>query len=306
MLALSTSWRATRCATGWELIDLYHRLGFDAIEIEYRLNQIQLADVMRAVDAGGVRVVSVHNYVPFIRGEGSGPDGGDRFLLSALDEAERRVAVVKTVRTLRIAKDVGAGAVVLHLGTVPVETAPGLLIDLVRNGDGNSLEADRLRGVMVEERGRGAEAHAQQVLKSLLDLQPTAADLNLRLGLENRYYYNQIPAPDELEMFLSETDPAVVGYWHDVGHGEVNELIGLRKHTEHLGRAGDRLIGIHFHDMVGPDDHMAPGTGEFDFERIRPWWHPDLISVMELHSRVTEEEVVQGRRFLDSLGFGVV
>jgi sugar phosphate isomerase/epimerase len=304
MIALSTSWRSKHCATGTELLDLFRRLGFDAIEIEYRLNQVQIGHVMKAVDAGEVRVVSAHNFIPFIRGEGSGPDGGDRFLLSALDEDERRMAVEKTTRTLRIARDVGARAVVLHLGTIPVETPPGLLIDLVRQGNAGDEEAGRLRRRMVEERKTLAGAHAARVLKSVLDLQPTAADLGLRLGLENRYYYNQIPSPDELEMFLAETDPSVVGYWHDSGHGEVNELIGLRKHTDHLERAGDRIIGMHLHDMVGPDDHLAPGTGEFDFERLRPWWRPDLITVMELHPRVNEEDVVAGKRFLEDRGFG--
>ncbi|MCK4546518.1 MAG: sugar phosphate isomerase/epimerase [Candidatus Eisenbacteria sp.] len=304
MIALSTSWRSKQCATGRELIALFRGLGFEAIEIEYRLNQVQLADVMRAVDVGDIRVVSVHNYVPFIRGEGTGPDGGDRFLLSALDEDERRVAVAKTTRSLRIAKDVGAEAVVLHLGTVPLKTAPGCLIDIVRKGSGDSAEADRLRRALKKERQLAGEAYAGQVLKSILDLQPVAADLDLRLGLENRYYYSQIPSPEELELFLSETDPGVVGYWHDVGHAEVNSLIGLRNHTDHLEKARGRLIGMHIHDMIGPDDHIAPGTGEFDFDTILPWWTPELLTVMELHSRVTEDDVVRGREFLEAKGLG--
>lgn len=303
MISLSTCWRSHSGMRGRALVDLIRSLGFQGIEVEYRLSREQLREVESEVDEGRIRVDSVHNFVPRVPGEGDPSDGGDRFLLSALSEPERREAVRKTGDSLRVAGRLGARVVILHLGRVEVRTAPGLLLDRVRSGEGNSEEARRLRAVMERERRESAERHVMQVLRSVQELQESASELGLRLGLENRYYYHQIPAPSELEMILEASDPNVVFYWHDAGHAQVLENIGMRRHTEYLERAGGRILGMHLHDVVGPDDHMAPSSGGFDFGILRPWWKPDRMAVMEVHATVTEEEVRKGRRFLESLGF---
>jgi sugar phosphate isomerase/epimerase len=304
MLSLSSCWRASSGMSGTELVDLFRSLGFEAMEVEYRLSPAQVREIKSCVRAGRIRVSSLHNYVPKIEGEGSGSDGGDRFLLSALDEEERRLAVDKTRRTLEWAARLGAPAVILHLGRVEGEVSQLPLLDLFRAGMGESPEAERIRRALAENRARAAGPHMEQVIRSVCEIERLASDLGLRVGLENRYYYRQIPAPDELELLLSETDPRTVGYWHDVGHGQVMENLGLRRHSDHLEIAGDRLLGVHLHDLVGVDDHMAPGTGEFRFESLRAYWRPGLATVMELHPRVTEGEVVRGREVLESLGFG--
>jgi len=303
MLSLSTCWRAKSGLSGTDIVDLFRSRGFREMEVEYRLNMAQVNEIERAVEVGKIRVTSLHNYVPRIPGEGLATDGGDRFLLSSLVESERTEAVRKTCRTLEWAERLGAGAVVLHLGRVEGRVAQRPLLDLFRAGHGASDEADNIRRDLIERRAREAGPYVAQVMESIRDIEKRAADMGLRIGLENRYYYRQIPSPDELKMFLSETNPDVVGYWHDVGHGKVMEALGLRGNLEHLEQCGDRLIGIHFHDITGVDDHSAPGTGEFDFEVLRPWLRPDVLRVMELHPRVTEEEVVRGREYLESSAF---
>ncbi len=303
MLSLSTCWRAKSGLSGTGIVDLFRSLGFREMEVEYRLDTAQVSEIERVVAAGKMRVTSLHNYVPRIPGEGLETDGGDRFLLSSLDEEHREEAVRKTYRTMEWAERLGAGAVVLHLGRVEGEVSQRPLLDLFRAGHGASDEAGDIRRNLIERRAREAGPYLAQVVKSVRDIEKRAADMGLRIGLENRYYYRQIPSPDELGVLLSETNPDVVGYWHDVGHGQVMEALELRGNLEHLEQAGERLIGIHFHDITGVDDHCAPGTGEFDFEVLRPWLRPNVLRVMELHPRVTDDEVVRGREFLESLRF---
>ncbi len=303
MLSLSTCWRAASGLNGTELVHLYRRLGFRSMEVEYRLSLAQIREIETCVRAGLIRVSSVHNYVPRIPGEGEGTDGGDRFLLSSIDEKQRTEAVEKTCRTLEWAVRLDAAAVVLHLGRVETQATQGPLLDWSRAGEADSEEAEWTRRALIRERAEAAEPFFDQVLKSVREIEDRASDLNLRIGLENRYYYRQIPSPEELAVLLARTRPDVAGYWHDVGHGQVMENLGLRRHADHLNVAGDRLLGVHFHDLVGVDDHIAPGTGEFDFEILRPWIRPDVLRVMELHPRVTESQVVRGREYLESLGF---
>ena len=70
-----------------------------------------------------------------------------------------------------------------------------------------------------------------------------------------------------------------------------------------LDRFGDRLLGVHLHDMVGIRDHMPPGEGELDLpgivERIRS---RDCIRVLEMASHYVAEAVQGGRVHLESLG----
>ena len=234
MLSLSTCWRARSGLSGTEIVDLFRNLGVREMEVEYRLDTAQVNEIERAVEAGKIRVTSLHNYVPRILGEGLATDGGDRFLLSSLVESERTEAVRKTCRTLEWAERLGAGTVVLHLGRVEGRVSQRPLLDLFRAGHGASDEADNIRTDLIKQRAREAEPYVAKVLKSVRDIEKRAADMGLRLGLENRYYYRQIPSPDELGVLLSETNPDVVGYWHDVGHGQVMEALGLRGSLEHI------------------------------------------------------------------------
>jgi sugar phosphate isomerase/epimerase len=302
MISLSTSWFAHTGLGGREIVERALEMGFRALEVEYRLNVEQVEEIVGEVRRGRIRVASLHNYVPYETGE---TRNGDRYLLSALSEDERAHAVEKTRGTLKTAAGLGATAVVLHLGKVEVETDPKAILGMIRSGDGDSLEAQALRKIMERERMERAPRYLNRVIRSVRELQTTARELGICLGLENRYYYHEIPDPEEIDALLAATDPKVAYYWHDVGHGQVMENMGMKRHEEHLERAQGRLLGIHFHDIIGLDDHIAPGTGVFDFERIRPWWKPDLLSVMELRPSVPEEDVVRGREFLEGRGFGM-
>ena len=68
-----------------------------------------------------LQVTSLHNYFPFpTRFEKLRP-GGDLFLLSSPDREESKRAVNWTTRTIEVANDLEAGAVVLHCGKVAME-----------------------------------------------------------------------------------------------------------------------------------------------------------------------------------------
>jgi sugar phosphate isomerase/epimerase len=51
------------------------------------------------------------------------------------------------------------------------------------------------------------------------------------------------------------------------------------------------MIGIHLHDIKGLDDHFAPGQGEMKFEKITPFLKPDIVRIIEVHSKVKRKEL---------------
>ena len=91
----------------------------------------------------------------------------------------------------------------------------------------------------------------------------------------------------------------VVGYWHDTGHAEVFDRLGIAAHKDLLNKFSSRLMGVHLHDIMGMlDDHKPPGLGTFDFDILKSYIKKDTIKVMEVHQPATIDEVRRGAEYL--------
>ena len=91
-------------------------------------------------------------------------------------------------------------------------------------------------------------------------------------------------------------------YWHDVGHALAQENMGIIRQRELLEAYSEMMIGIHLHDVIGCDDHLAPGQGELNFEEIKPFLNSSHIKILEVHSKVDRNDLVEGIRFIKSVG----
>jgi sugar phosphate isomerase/epimerase len=115
----------------------------------------------------------------------------------------------------------------------------------------------------------------------------------VRLGLENREKLEELPLDEDFaDYFAMLPLQASVGYWHDTGHADMKESMGLIDHRAHLEKMAPRMIGFHLHD-VGPDgqDHQPVGSGKVDFNMVSQFWRPGHILVVELSPRVPVEGV---------------
>jgi sugar phosphate isomerase/epimerase len=126
----------------------------------------------------------------------------------------------------------------------------------------------------------------------------------VRLGVEARDGYQEIPSLDEMAQVLAACDGLPVGYWHDAGHGAKLEYCGFVEHEEYLRRYGDRLVGMHVHDTQGARDHRAPGQGGTDFAMLATYVRPDTILTLELHADVLAEDIGPAVEMLLALGMG--
>ena len=122
------------------------------------------------------------------------------------------------------------------------------------------------------------------------------------MGIENRDAVEEIPFEGELPFWLKGFPAETVGYWHDTGHAQIKEHLGLILHRFHLENLADRLIGMHIHDVLPPGrDHQEPGTGSVDFAALAPFVRPDLIKVFEFSPSLTTEAVQRGVRHVMNL-----
>src|SRR3972149_4154584 len=119
LLALSTCWQSSLTQSGRDLIGNIKSMGFDEIELEYRVTQEMYPEIASALRSENMRPVSIHNFFP--APEVAPQPGGDVWAFSSGDPDERAAAVDYTKRSIDIAGELGASVLVLHCGHVPID-----------------------------------------------------------------------------------------------------------------------------------------------------------------------------------------
>ena len=107
---------------------------------------------------------------------------------------------------------------------------------------------------------------------------------------------------DEMAELLDEVSEHLAGYWHDVGHAEVQQQLGFSFHEEWLLRFRDRMVGIHLHDIRGISDHRAPGRGNMNWEMIAKYLPRGIVKVCEIGEWNDEEQMQGVIKFLQKKG----
>lgn len=303
MLGISSVYYSKRVEDGGRLLDELAALGFDGVELEYRVRPETLRQMGRR-PGREIPVFSVHAFFPNPTTSGGEGSGANAFLFSATDREERDTAVRLGVATLENAERLGARAVVLHLGRVPVARA---LIDEYRRLEGvDDPPAPGLLGAVaavLAERERLRRPHLDAVLRSLDRLNREAVRRGLLLGVENRFHPHEIPLREEIGTILDEFAGGAVRYWHDVGHALNLQRLGVTTQQALLEAYGPRLAGTHLHDIRFGRDHLAPGTGEADFAEILRHLPAEAIKILEITESAPREDVLAARDLLRGLGY---
>lgn len=271
-------------------------LGFDAIELSHTVTP----EMVEGVRPGQIMVSSLHYPAPTMRH--STGSIGDR-LLASLDEDERSWAVQQGYRTLEFAAALGASAVCVHLGRVEMDVHHSWALEQrFLGGQGGSPVYVALLRQIVAEREMRRGPHLDAARRSLRALAKRAAEVGVRLGVENRRHPFEIPMPDELDMLLSDVDDNVVGLWYDTGHSHVLAKLGFFTEQTWLADFARRTVGVHYHDAVGARDHLLPGIGDVDFASVAAVLPPEAVRVCEFDWYYSAQELVQGREALCDLG----
>jgi sugar phosphate isomerase/epimerase len=306
--ALSTTWMQKRHRSLEEFFDAAREAGFDTFELGHQVTE----ELLQTAELPAGEIQSVHAPCP----ANSRTRGAQ---VSSLDKEERAMAVEAVTASIRLAGQVGARMVVVHAGRVVVN--PMLETDLralYDQGLKDSREYSDLKSELADERSRQAEKYLDATLWSLGRLANVADSAGVRLGLENRLHFYEIPLPDELDLFLRElAGPAAFCY--DTGHGCVLEELGFVSHREWLRGFSEHLIGVHLHDVrvvrdrpepsqhlvlgTGLQDHVVPGPGTVDFKEVLGYASDETMFTCEFDWYHSPDEVKGGLAFLMEQGF---
>jgi sugar phosphate isomerase/epimerase len=274
------------------LREIKTQLGFDLIELGQGIRMPLVAGIQKIFGAGEIRVSSLHNFCP-LPPEGSGTSL-DRYKFSAVAADERERAVKQTLQTIDFAARLNAPFVVLHLGEVAMPPTTDRLITMAKAGRYLSRKYVRTKIDAVQERERIAPASLQCAKDCLRRVLEYAASKNIKIGLESRRDYEQIPTERELTELLEEMNSPYLGYWHDFGHSQIKENLGFIDHAEWLRAIGPRAFGCHLQDCIWPArDHQPPFTGSIDFEKLVPLLPTNCLFVWEMNANRSADAIRQ-------------
>ncbi|MFH2144749.1 MAG: TIM barrel protein [Candidatus Omnitrophota bacterium] len=298
--SLSTAWNSQNCKNGYVLIEQIRKLGFARIELGFSISKNSYKQIARCKKQGLIQVDSVHNFCPVPEGFSRVRVTPDFFSLASLDAVERKKAVRLTLESLRTAKDIDAQAFIIHAGRVEMKQKTTALMDMFNQGLKGKKPYIKLLEDMRAERNKKRNPHLHALLLSLEPVLKKAERFKIKLCLENRFYFREIPAFDEFALIFNYYRGCKhLYYWHDVGHAQVSENLGLVKHIGFLDAYKNRLCGLHLHDARGTKDHLAPGQGGFNFMRLRPFLNSNHIRVIEVHRPVTGKAIRQSVKILN-------
>jgi sugar phosphate isomerase/epimerase len=303
MYSLSTCWNSQRHSDGRAMLREIRQIGFDFAELSHGIHLGLLEGILAAVDAGDIRISTLHNFCPL-------PIGVTRpapnlFQFTAEDRRERDNAWKHTLKTLETAARVNARVVVLHLGSIPLPGCTEKLKELAARGEKDSPKYDRLCSELLERREVLKERPLARMAEMLQRVADEASRLGLLLGVENREALEELPLDDDFFLFFKQFASPTIGYWHDTGHAQIKENLGFLHHAMHLESLAPRLLGFHVHDVAFPaEDHHPPGAGTVDFAALKSFVEPHHIKVFELHPATPVADLERGVAHLKSIWGG--
>ncbi len=295
--SLSTMWAKNNFPVFTDFFEAATRLGFSKVELNHQINSKMLS----GVDLSKYVIGSIHEPCPAdisvetlkLRD----------WLISSPDENCRQQGVTAVKRSLDLAKELSAQTIVIHCGHIsPDMKLENKLRNLYSTNMVNSGEYKETMALMVNKRRDLIAPCMEAVEKSLKELLQYAGQYGIRLGLENRYHYFDIPSQDEMAQLLELANPDQLGFIYDTGHAQAMGNMGFYPQKAWLDRFSIRILGTHLHDVIGITDHYAPGLGEVDFEQLSGYLPKGSYRTMEVQPNNTFEQIRTGLKILADSG----
>lgn len=291
-LSLSTCWNSWRHQDGRSIIEEILQLGFDTVELSHGIRSSQFEGILQVRQKRKFKVSSVHNFMPMpVEVQTDSPDC---YEFTSDRAADRERALKLTLSTIDWAAKLEAPFVVVHTGRIRSLDLSGPLQKMVQEGQLHSREYVRKKLAAVQAREKIAEAYNNRVLEVLSEAAEHAGERGVKLGIENREHYEAVPSERDFPSFFRRLDSKNVGYWHDFGHAQIKENLGLIDHRQHLEIMVPWLLGCHIHDTRWPfRDHCPPFTGETRFEELIPLLPKKCAKVLEMSPRTEAADIVK-------------
>lgn len=296
-VSLSTMWSYERKISIGEMPEIINEMSILGVELNHSIT----TDHLSGLNLGTLPITSIHEPCP--SDVSTATLTRKDWLISSESEENRCQGVRMMMRSIDLAVNVGASLVIVHPGNSGVgnhhETK---LRDLYNRGLVGSPEYHEQFEKLLVARKSNLNARMNATEKSLKELLDYAGRSDIKLSLENRYHFMDIPTLDEMDRLLLLGDEDRIGMQFDVGHAIVMDRLGFMPFNEWLERFGTRIFGVHLHDVRGLEDHFAPGLGNIDFDILAKYIPSTAIRTLEIRGNNSEDEIRRGMEILNKAG----
>src|SRR5215470_2431552 len=149
MYSLSTCWNSHRHTDGRAMLREIRELGFEYAELSHGTRISLLPGILEAVDAGEIKISSLHNFCPLPMGvNNSAPN---LYQFSAERPRERELALRYTLKTIEMAERLHAPVVVL-LGSIEMKDYTDRLLEMVARGEKETPKYEKLCAELDQKR----------------------------------------------------------------------------------------------------------------------------------------------------------
>ena len=216
-------------------------LGFEWAELSHGIRISLLPGIFEAVDAGEIKISSLHNFCPLPMGVNHAAP--NLYLFSSLDPRERENART-FFKTLERAARLKAAVVVLHLGAIDMKDYTDQLLEMVARRTEEDAEIRRPVRGSHGKTGEEKRAHANFVIEMLERLSRRPASAASSWASRTARPWRNSRWTSDYELLLAEFNQPGIGYWHDCGHAQIKENLGFIDHRDALGIPGAPVAGI--------------------------------------------------------------
>src|SRR5580658_8880046 len=129
--------------------------GFEYAELSHGIRISLLPGIIEAVEAGEIKISSLHNFCPLPMGVNHAAP--NLFLFSSTDARERENAWRHTVKTIETAARLKAPAVVLHMGSIEMKDYTDRMLEMLEKGLKESPKYQALCEEVMEKREKKKE-----------------------------------------------------------------------------------------------------------------------------------------------------
>lgn len=293
-VALSSLYWNREIETINEFLSSGREMGFCRFELNH---QVPL-EFFELIDFNKYRIATLHNPCPAIT-HMKQLDAND-FLLTSLVESKRQKGLDVLKHTIETAQQHDARSVVIHAGWITGDNSMDQRLRyLFSKGEQSSPEYGQLITRIISDRLVRAKPHMDALMKSIKEIISFTSGSGLMLGIENLLYFYEMPNFDEMQQLLDEFKEPWFGWQLDVGHVIVQENLGLICFDDWLKQFSERMIGVHFHDVKGLQDHLPPGTGDVDFASMAALIPPQAQLTFEISNGGQKNDIIAGLKLLE-------
>lgn len=296
--SISTNWNSYRHASAEAMLEEIQALGFESVELGYALPRAFAETVIQWQKEGKIKISSLHAFCPIQNGGAPTPE-----IFSICDLRDHRGArqgISAAIETGEYAARAGAKVVVMHAGRVPVARYVNKLSTLFDKGYIGTKRYERTLVKLMNKREKLALKQIDVLREALDEILPEYERLGVTLALENLPSYDGVPSEPELDVLFTEYP--TLGYWHDIGHGQVRQNLGHIYHKGIVKRFTPKIAGMHIHDVIeGMADHHMPPGGMVKFDIFNEVVKKDIPLVFEPSHSCDGQSIVNAVQYVQQI-----